>query len=113
MTAINDAGSADPFTIIHLPVTIDWVGYAEILTAHTKHPKTTADGFPGGYTLKQGKWFYQRIVKGRREEKFCDLSFETEFRGMRREMRRQGIGVLVWHVSSSRLAGSARRIFVR
>lgn len=99
VTAINDAGSVDPFTIIHLPVDIDWIEYAEILTKHTQHPKTTADGFPDGYTLKEGKWFYQRIVKGRREEKLCDLSCEKEFRGMRREMRREGIGVLVWHVS--------------
>jgi hypothetical protein len=99
VTAINDAGSVDPFTIIHLPVTIDWVEYAEILTKHTQHPKTTADGYIDGYTLKEGKWFYQRIVKGRREEKRCDLSCEKEFRGLRREMRKEGIGVLVWHVS--------------
>jgi len=99
VTATNDAGSADPFTTIYLPVTMDWVGYAEILTQHTQHPRTTADGFPGGYTLKEGKWFYQRIVKGRREEKFCDLGCEKEFRGMRREMRSEGIGVLLWHVS--------------
>lgn len=99
VTAINDAGSVDPFTIIHLPVTTDWSEYAEILTKHTQHPKTTADGFPDGYTLKEGRWFYQRIVKGRREEKLCDLSREKEFRGMRREMRREGIGVLIWHVS--------------
>lgn len=99
VTATNDTGSADPFTTIYLPVTIDWIGYAEILTKHTQHPKTTADGFPGGYTLKEGKWIYQRIVKGRREEKFCELGCEKEFRGMRREMRREGTGVLVWHVS--------------
>jgi hypothetical protein len=99
VTAINDAGSVDPFTIIHLPVTVDWNAYAEILTKHTQHPKTAADGCPEGYTLKEGKWFYQRIVKGRREEGLCDLSCEKEFRGMRREMRREGIGVLVWHVS--------------
>jgi hypothetical protein len=99
VTATNDAGSADPFTIIHLPVTIDWLEYAEILTQHTQHAKTTADGFPDGYTLKEGKWLYQRIVQGRREGKFCDLGCEREFKGMRREMRRQGIGVLVWHVS--------------
>ena len=99
VTATNDAGSADPFTTIYLPVTIDWVGYAEILTEHTRHPKTTADGFPDGYTLKEGKWLYQRIVKGRREEKFCELGCEKKFRGMRREMRREGFGVLVWHVS--------------
>jgi hypothetical protein len=99
VTAINDAGSVDPFTIIHLPVTVDWNAYAEILTKHTQHSKTTADGYLDGYTLKEGKWFYQRIVKGRREEGLCDLSCEKEFGGMRREMRREGIGVLVWHVS--------------
>jgi hypothetical protein len=99
VTAIDSSGSADPFTIVHLPVTTSWLDYAEILTQHTQHAKTTADGFPGGYTLKEGKWYYQRIVRGRREEKFCELGCEREFKGMRREMRRQGIGVLVWHVS--------------
>ena len=99
VTAIDDAGSADPFTTLYLPVDIDWIGYAEILTKHTQHPKTTADGFPDGYTLKEGKWLYQRIVKGKREEKSCELGCEKEFWGMRREMRREGIGVLVWHVS--------------
>ena len=64
VTAINDAGSADPLTTIYLPVAIDWVGYAEILTKHTQHPRTTTDGLPDGYTLKEGKWFYQRVVKG-------------------------------------------------
>lgn len=107
VTAVNDTGSADPFTIIHLPVTASWLDYAEILTQHTQHWKTTADGFPDGYTVKGGKWFYQRIVKGRREEKFCELGCENEFRGMRRELRREGIGVLVWHVSLS----SARSSF--
>lgn len=99
VTAIDDAGSVDPFTTIYLPVDIDWIGYAEILTKHTQHPKATADGFPDGYTLKEGRWLYQRIVKGQREERFCDLGCEKEFWGMRREMRREGIGVLVWHVS--------------
>jgi hypothetical protein len=101
VTATNDTGSADPFTTIYLPVTTSWLDYAEILTQHTQYAKTTADGFPDGYTLKEGKWYYQRIVKGRREEKFCDLGCEKELQGMRREMRRMGFGVLVWHVSLS------------
>ncbi|GAB7333581.1 hypothetical protein MBLNU13_g05152t1 [Cladosporium sp. NU13] len=79
VTAINDAGSADPFTTIYLPVTIDWVGFAEILAKHTQHAKTTADGCREGYTLKEGKWFYQRIVKGKREEKFCEWDVKRSF----------------------------------
>lgn len=99
VTATNAAGSADPFAIIHLPCTIDWEGYAEVLTQFTRHWKTTADGCPNGYTLKEGKWLYQRIVQQVKEEKFCDLVCEADFRRMRGEMRKEGIGVVVWHVN--------------
>lgn len=97
VTSIGASGFALPFTEIYLPYTTSWNDYAEILTKYTKHLLPTADNPPGENMPQRGRWHYQRYMVGRRREGTPrELGCEADFRRLRREVRREGVGVLVW-----------------
>lgn len=99
VAGINATGLPDPMLPIYLPLSTGWQEYLRNLTAATKFCHTALPGFPpGGYTLEDGKWFYQRTEKGRAEKELRDLGGEEDYRVVRRGMRERMAGVLVWHV---------------
>jgi hypothetical protein len=99
VTALDESGSASPFTTIYLPRTIGWIEYADVLMQYMQRAQAAVGDYPDGPTLQEKKWHYQLFVAGRREEKVQEPGCEADFRRMRREMKKKSGGVLVWHVS--------------
>jgi hypothetical protein len=99
VTALDESGSASPFTTIYLPRNISWNGYADVLTQYTRRTQPAAGDYPGGLTLQEKKWQYQLFVTGKREETVQELGCEADYRRMRREMKKKSGGVLLWDVS--------------
>jgi hypothetical protein len=99
-TALDESGSASPFTTIYLPRTIGWSDYADVLTQYMQRAQAAVGNYPEGSTLQEKKWQYQLLVTGKREEKVQELSCEADFRRMRREVKTKSGGVLVWDVST-------------
>jgi hypothetical protein len=99
VTALEESGSASPFTTIYLPRTISWIDYADVLAQYMQRAQAAVGDCPSGRTQQEKKWQYQLFVTGKREEKVQELGCEADFRRMRREMKTKRGGVLVWDVS--------------
>ncbi len=73
----------------------------EALTAKT-FARAEEAGYNDGYTLILVKWMYQ-VMRGTSVDKSTvfDLCSTEQYREMRQKMEREGVGVLVWHVSQA------------
>lgn len=114
VTALDDPGFASPFTKIYLPYTISWSDYVDLLRNYTRHLLVEGDGDDdvAGSTMPEGKWYYQRFLAGRQEGSVQELGCEVDFRRLKREARKEGVGVRVWNVSLLLLVTELDRAWV-
>lgn len=71
----------------------------EALTRNSGSGQAEENGCPYGYGLKDGKWMYQTTISLVPQKTVFELVNAKQYHEMRAKMNREGIGVLIWHVS--------------
>lgn len=98
VTGLDWDGTPGNVTKYHLPKNASWAGVQEALQTMTTGWRSRESGYPDGYSLSDGAWLYQTTEDDVLRKEFHPLCSESEFHTMRRQMEREGLGIVIWHV---------------
>ena len=69
----------------------------EVLSKMSLSWQATQAGYPHGYSLEDGKWVYQLTKKSIPRKELHDLKTAQQYREMQNKMKKENLGILVWH----------------
>ncbi|KAK3700569.1 hypothetical protein LTR37_015897 [Vermiconidia calcicola] len=93
---MEDGGSANMATR-HINKNTSWNMVQEVLSKMSLSWQATQAGYPHGYSLEDGKWLYQFTKRSIPRKELHDLKTAQQYREMQNKMRKEGLGILVWH----------------